>query len=65
MIYNNLGNTNLKVSILCFGSLAISPLQTNLSLDEGADIILSAMYKGVNFIDTAEFYQNYEYIHGH
>ncbi|HHX23062.1 MAG TPA: 4Fe-4S binding protein [Thermoanaerobacterales bacterium] len=63
MIYNNLGNTNLKVSILCFGSLAISPLQTNLSLDEGADIILSAMYKGVNFIDTAEFYQNYEYIH--
>ncbi|NLU11404.1 MAG: aldo/keto reductase [Tepidanaerobacter acetatoxydans] len=62
MEYINLGDTDLKVSRLCFGSLTISPLQAGLPVDDGADIILSAMDMGVNFIDTAEFYQNYRYI---
>ncbi|MDD4568809.1 MAG: aldo/keto reductase [Tepidanaerobacteraceae bacterium] len=62
MKYRNLGDTNIEVSYLCFGSLTISPLQANLSLDEGADVILSALDMGVNFIDTAEFYKNYQYI---
>ncbi len=62
MEYRNLGNTDLKVSRLCFGSLTISPLQAGLSVDEGAGVILSAMDMGVNFIDTAEFYRNYQHI---
>lgn len=62
MEHRNLGGTDIKVSRLCFGSLTISPLQAGLSIDEGADVILSAMDMGVNFLDTAEFYRNYQYI---
>lgn len=62
MDYKRLGNTNIEVSLLCFGSLTISPLQANLTIDEGADVILAAMDRGVNFLDTAEFYENYAYI---
>lgn len=62
MDYVKLGTTDLYVSKLCFGSLAISPLQTNLSIEDGANIICQAIKKGINFIDTAEFYDNYAYI---
>lgn len=62
MIYNNLGSTDLKVSKLCFGSLTVSPLQANLPFDEGSSVIKEAFNRGVNFIDTAELYDNYEYI---
>jgi len=62
MQYNKLGCTNLTVSKLCFGSLTISPLQADLSVEDGADVILFSMEMGVNFIDTAEFYRNYQYI---
>ncbi len=62
MDYQNLGNTTIKVSKLCFGSLTISPLQSNFTIKQGAGIIKLAFEKGVNFIDTAELYENYEYI---
>ncbi len=62
MQYQLLGNTDLRVSRLCFGSLTISPLQANLPLQEGAAVIQDALNAGVNFIDTAELYDNYEYI---
>lgn len=57
-----LGNTGIKVSELCFGSLTISPLQANLGILEGAEIISYAFSKGINFIDTAEIYNNYGHI---
>lgn len=57
-----LGNTGIPVSRLCFGSLAISPLQADLPVQEGAAVIRYAFERGVNFIDTAELYQNYSYI---
>lgn len=62
MEYNYLGNTSLKVSRLCFGSLTISPLQANLSICDGAELIKYAYDKGINFIDTAELYNNYGHI---
>jgi len=62
MQYNKLGCTNLMVSKLCFGSLTISPLQANLPIKDGADVILFAIDLGINFIDTAEFYRNYQYL---
>lgn len=58
----NLGNTNIKVSRLCFGSLTMTPFQANLSKKEGAYLIEYAYDKGINFIDTAEIYNNYHYI---
>ena len=58
----NLGNTDIKVSRLCFGSLTMTPFQANLSIKEGAYLIEYAYNKGINFIDTAEIYDNYGYI---
>ncbi len=62
MDYRILGDSQLKVSRLCFGSLTIGPLQANLSLLEGAAVIKAAFDMGVNFIDTAELYGTYDYI---
>ena len=59
-----LGNTNIEVSRLCFGSLTISPLQTNQSYKEGGDLLLYGFENGINFVDTAELYENYKHI-GH
>ena len=57
-----LGNTDIEVSRLCFGSLTMTPFQANLSIDEGAYLIEYAYNKGIKFLDTAEIYDNYHYI---
>lgn len=57
-----MGNTGLKVSRLCFGTLTMGPLQANLPLELGAELLEEAYKKGVNFWDTAELYSNYGYI---
>mgnify|MGYP001233820542 CR=1 FL=1 len=62
MDYQFLGQTKLKVSRLCFGGLTVGPLQANLPIQEGAEVIAEAFRRGVNFIDTAEMYQTYPYI---
>lgn len=62
MQYSLLGNSGLKVSRLCFGALTIGPLQANLQLNKGADVLRRALEHGVNFIDTAEYYRTYIYI---
>lgn len=62
MEYRFLGNTNIKVSRLCFGTLTIGPLQRNLSIAEGSELIREALAAGVNFLDTAQLYRNYAYI---
>ncbi len=62
MEYVKLGDTGLEVSRMCFGGLIIGPLQANLPLDEGTNVILAALEQGVNFIDTAELYGTYDYI---
>lgn len=62
MEYYSLGNTGLKVSALCFGALPMGPLQANLAPEEGGRLILEALRRGVNFIDTAQMYQTYPHI---
>ncbi|SHM52374.1 Predicted oxidoreductase [Caldanaerovirga acetigignens] len=62
MQYNNLGKTEISVSRLCFGTLTLGPLQANLTEKKGADLICKAVELGVNFLDTAEYYQNYPHI---
>lgn len=62
MKYNELGNTGIKVSQLCFGGLTVGPLQANLSPVEGGKVIEKAFELGVNFIDTAQLYKTYEHI---
>jgi Predicted oxidoreductases (related to aryl-alcohol dehydrogenases) len=62
MEYRVLGNTGLKVSRLCFGALTIGHMQANLSIEDGARVIVKAFDMGVNFIDTAKLYETYPYI---
>src|SRR5690554_7505386 len=62
MEYRYLGNTGIKVSRMCFGSLTIGPLQADLSVDDGLKCIETAMDHGVNFIDTADLYGTYPHI---
>lgn len=62
MEYVKLGNTNIEVSKMCFGGLIIGPLQANMSIQDGAKVILKAFELGVNFIDTAELYGTYAHI---
>ncbi|MCL2774496.1 MAG: aldo/keto reductase [Oscillospiraceae bacterium] len=52
----------IKVSKLCFGSLCIGHLQSDMELNDGAEVIKRAYDSGVNFIDTAQLYGTYKYI---
>jgi aryl-alcohol dehydrogenase-like predicted oxidoreductase len=47
------------VSELCYGSLAISPLQGKVSVREGSDLLCYAFERGITWVDTAEMYENY------
>ena len=47
---------------MCFGSLAISPLQGRVTEEEGTSVLKYALERGVNWIDTAEIYDNYAQI---
>ncbi len=62
MEYRYLGRTGIRVSRLCFGLLTIGPLQANLPLAEGVDLLKYAVEQGVNFFDTAEIYESYSYL---
>ncbi|MBQ8974036.1 MAG: aldo/keto reductase [Clostridia bacterium] len=57
-----LGDTPLLVSKLCFGTLTMSPLQTNMSPEDGAALLIHAYEHGINFLDTADLYGTYPHI---
>ena len=40
----------------------MTPFQANLSISEGAYLIEYGFERGINFLDTAEIYDNYAYI---
>lgn len=57
-----LGKTGLKVTEFGMGVLTIGWTGHNLPLNEGASIVRYALERGVNFLDTAEYYKTYKYI---
>lgn len=59
-----LGKSGVRVSRLCFGTLTLSPLQQNLSAEEGANLMIAAYEQGVTTFDTAELYDNYAHLRG-
>ena len=59
---NRLGNTDIYVSPVSFGVLTMGSAQLNLSLEEGAELIRYAFSKGINFFDTAQYYETYPYL---
>jgi aryl-alcohol dehydrogenase-like predicted oxidoreductase len=55
MLYRSLGISNLKVSVVCLGSMMFGD---RTDLPEAKNIVASAFDAGVNFIDTADVYTN-------
>lgn len=50
------------VTRLAFGSLTVSSLQAALPLEEAAGVLAYAFDRGINFVDTAQYYMNYPII---
>ena len=64
MRYRKLGNTGLIVSEMCLGAMTFGSGEgmwatvAGVSQDDVTGLIKSAFDKGINFIDTADFYSN-------
>src|SRR5687768_13619953 len=64
MGYRKLGNTGLIVSEMCLGAMTFGSGEgmwatvAGVSQDSVTDLIKSAFDRGINFIDTADFYSN-------
>lgn len=50
------------VTKIAFGSLTVSKMQANLPPSEASDVIAYAFDCGINLIDTAQYYENYDLI---
>jgi len=59
---NKLGNTGLEVTPFGFGVLTVGKSQLDYPVKKGADLIRYALEKGINFLDTAQYYDTYPYI---
>lgn len=57
-----LGLSGIKVSEVGMGTLTMGFSQKNLSIDEGSRIIVHAVRSGINFLDTAQYYDTYRYL---
>lgn len=47
------------VTRIAMGSLTVSAMQANLPPDEAAAVLAYAFDSGINFVDTAQYYENY------
>lgn len=57
-----LGRTGLLVSPVGMGTLTMGFSQKNLPVADGAKIIVHAAEQGINFFDTAQYYDTYRYL---
>ncbi|MDR1293105.1 MAG: aldo/keto reductase [Clostridiales Family XIII bacterium] len=57
-----LGKSGIDVTPVGMGVLSIGRTQLDLPLAEGADVVGYALDRGIDFLDTAEWYQTYPYI---
>ena len=55
MQYRTIGNTGIEVSVLCWGTDMLGGL---VEQKEGEKILKTLRQQGINFIDTADAYQN-------
>ena len=49
----------VNVTRLCIGSLTVSPMQAALPLEQAAGVLSYAFDRGITFVDTAQYYENY------
>jgi aryl-alcohol dehydrogenase-like predicted oxidoreductase len=57
-----LGNTGLWVTPIGMGVLTVGRSQRNLPVADGARLIRYALDRGIDFFDTAEYYETYPYL---
>lgn len=62
MVKRTLGHTNISVTPVGMGTLTMGFSQKNLSIQDGADVIIHAAKQGINFFDTAQYYDTYRYL---
>lgn len=62
MEYKKLGKTGIEVSRLCLGTLTMTKSQADLGRKKSGELIEFAYERGINFLDTAELYDNYDLI---
>lgn len=62
MVKKALGHTNISVTPVGMGTLTMGFSQKNLSIEEGSEVILHAAEQGINFFDTAQYYDTYRYL---
>jgi aryl-alcohol dehydrogenase-like predicted oxidoreductase/ferredoxin len=59
---NILGNTGIAVTPVGMGVLTIGRTQLKYSTSAGAGVVRYALERGINFLDTAEYYETYPQI---
>ncbi|MFV0517568.1 MAG: aldo/keto reductase [Aminipila sp.] len=59
---NKLGQTQIEVTPIGFGVLTVGKSQLNLPTEAGASVLRYALECGINFLDTAQYYDTYHYI---
>lgn len=57
-----LGNTGIEVTPVGMGTLTMGFSQRDLSIEEGSGLIVRAWRSGINFFDTAQYYETYRYL---
>lgn len=57
-----LGSTGIAVTPIGFGVLTIGRNQLNLPLEEGAAVLRHGLERGIELLDTAQYYETYPYI---
>lgn len=57
-----LGKTGLNVTPIGFGVLTVGKTQLNLPVEKGAELLRYGLENGINFLDTAQYYETYPYI---
>lgn len=62
MELKELGKTGIMVTPIGMGVLTVGRTQLDLPLEEGASIVRHALDQGINFLDTAQYYETYPYI---
>jgi predicted aldo/keto reductase-like oxidoreductase len=60
MQYRDFGNTGLKISALGFGSMRLPEKDGHVEQDKAIEVIHRAFELGVNYIDSAYFYNHHE-----
>lgn len=50
------------ITRLVYGSLTVGPLQANLPVERAGEVLSYAFDRGINFLDTAQYYRNYAHI---